>query len=262
MPSIAANGINFNYRLDGPADAPVIAFVHALGASLDMWREQVALLSSRYRCLSYDANGHGQSSERIAEPAIASFADDLAALLSALDIVRAHVVGASLGGMTAQSFAVRHPDKLDRLVLVGTTAKMPDPAGWRERADKVRADGVGDLAQPAMERWFTAEFASHDAARVAETRRIFEATRPDAYILACQAIAAMDLTGDLGKITAPTMVMAAEHDPATPSSMALEIRDRVPGATMVVIPHAAHIMAIEAAPVVAAWIGTFLELDG
>ncbi len=261
MPSISANGIRFHYEFHGPNDAPVVTFSHALGASTAMWREQVALLSGDYRCLAYDANGHGGSTERLGDFSIASLADDLAALLGALDIRRTHLVGASLGGMTAMSFATRHPALLDRLALVGTTAQMPDAAPWHERAAKVRADGLDDLADATMGRWFTDGFAAANRARVEETKAAFLATHVGAYAQACEAIAAMDLTDDIRRIAAPTLVMAAENDAATTPQMADDIADRVPGAALVMIPEAKHMMAIERPELVAAGIRTHFEVD-
>ncbi len=130
MPLVVANGISLNYEIVGPEGAPVVAFSHSIGATLAMWDAQVAALAGRYRCIRYDTRGHG-GSEVVATPAtVDDLADDLAGLLDALAIERAHVVGLSLGGMTAQAFALRHPGRLDRLALLATSAEM-DKAAWR-----------------------------------------------------------------------------------------------------------------------------------
>lgn len=260
MASVSVDGHRVNYELTGPDGAPVIVFAHALGASLEMWREQIALLSGRYRCLAYDANGHGGSDAHDAAPVIASFADDLAGLLDALGIARAHIAGASLGGMTAQDFAARYPARVDHLILVGTTAKMPDATVWTDRVETVRRDGLDGLAKATVRpRWFTEPFAAGNPDRMAEFERRFVAARPDAYMLACRAIAAMDLSEAIAAIAAPTLILAADGDPATPPAMAEAIRQRIGDATLIVVPHAAHMMAVEQAEAISRWISTFLE---
>ncbi len=260
MPTIAVNGLDFHYQLTGPAGGPVVVFVNALGATTDMWREQVAELGRRYRCLVYDANGHGATSAKAMPPMIDALADDLAALLSTLGLARADIVGASIGGMTAQAFAAKYPDKVDRLVLIATTPKMPSPAPWTERAAEVRRDGLGNVADAAMRRWFLPAFAAVHPERIAETRDRFLATDGEAYAHACEAIAAMDLTGVIAAIRAPTLVMAAAEDAGTPLSAAETLRSTIPGATLLIVPGAAHMVAIEQAAAVSAWIGAFLDL--
>ncbi len=258
MPTI--DDLDLYYELTGPGDAPVIVFVNALGATTDMWREQVAAFSGRYRCLVYDANGHGRSAARPMLPAIEVLADDLASLLAALGIARAHIVGASIGGMAAQAFAAKYADMVDRLVLVATTPKMADPTVWTDRAGEVRKEGLANVAKAAMQRWFLPTFATMHPDRIAETHRRFLGADWESYALACEAIAAMDLTQAISAIEARTLVMAAADDAGTPLSSAETLRSSIKGATLVVVPNAAHMLVIEQAVTASAWIQTFLDL--
>src|SRR3712207_6008398 len=106
MPQIPANGTQLFYDLTGPTGAPVVVFSNSLGTTLEMWDAQVRALSSRYRCLRYDTRGHGRSPAVEGPLSVDLLADDLLGLLDALSVDTAHVVGLSLGGMTAQAFAV------------------------------------------------------------------------------------------------------------------------------------------------------------
>ena len=260
MPIVKANGIDLYCELSGPAGAPVIAFSNSIGSTLAMWDAQVAALAGRYRCLRYDARGHGRSKTVDAPATIADLADDLAGLLAALDIGRAHVVGLSLGGMTAQAFALAHPERLDRLALLATTARMASPADWDDRARRVRRDGLGWLADATMTpRWFTAGFAAAHPDIVAPVRRRFLATDPVGYAVACGAIARLDLLPQLGAIAAPTLVMVGADDPATPPAMAEAIRAGIPEAELVVVPRAAHLLAVERPDIVNAHLAAFLD---
>jgi 3-oxoadipate enol-lactonase/4-carboxymuconolactone decarboxylase len=260
MPHIRANGIELFYELSGPEGAPVIVFSNSLGTTLAMWDAQAAALSDRFRCLRYDTRGHGRSQVVDAAFTIDDLAADLAGLLDALGIARAHVVGLSLGGMTGQVLAVTRPDKIDRLVLCATSAHMPPANLWQERADIVRRTGMAAVADGVIGRWFTPE--SQGAAGAARTREGLLAIAPVGYARACEAIGAMDLRGRIGAITVPTLVVAGAEDPATPVSMAEDICALVPGAVLAVVPRAAHLIAVEQPDALTGHIAAFLAPGG
>ena len=261
MPHASANGVNLHYEIVGPAGAPVVVFAHSIGATMAMWDAQVAALSGRYRCLRYDTRGHG-GSEVVATPATADdLADDLAGLLDALGIARAHVVGLSLGGMTGQAFALRHPQRLDRLALVATSAQM-DEAAWRQRIETVTREGYEPFIDGIMvPRWFTPGFAAAHPEVVAGFRSRMMANDPRGYAACAHVIATLDLLPRISGITAPTMIIVGAEDPATPVAMSEAIRSRIPHAEMVVIPGAAHIVAVEAAERVTEHLSAFLSRD-
>jgi len=259
MPLIRANGTELFYDLTGPADTPVVVFSNSIGTTLEMWDGQVPALAERYRCLRYDTWGHGRSPVVDRPIGIDDLADDLAGLLDALDIAKAHVVGLSLGGMTAQAFALRHPERLDRLVLMATAAHLPPPEGWLARARTVRAQGMGAILEAVIPRWFTPPFIRQAPDRVAAVRERFLANDPRGYARCCEAIAAMDLRPDISRIAAPTLILAGADDPATPVAMMAEIRDLISGAEMHVVPEAAHLLAVEQADPVAQHLIGFLE---
>ena len=258
MPLIHANRTELNYDLTGPADAPVVVFSNSIGTTLEMWDGQVPALAERYRCLRYDTRGHGRSPVVDRPIGIADLADDLAGLLEALAIPKAHVVGLSLGGMTAQAFALRHPGRLDRLALMATAAHLPPPEAWRARAETVRTQGMGAIVEAVIPRWFTPSFVQHAPDQVAAVRERFLANDPRGYARCCEAIAAMDLRLAISRITAPTLILAGAGDPATPVAMMVEIRDRIAGAVLHVLPEAAHLLAIEQSETVTAKLIQFL----
>ncbi|MCW5718228.1 MAG: alpha/beta fold hydrolase [Bauldia sp.] len=260
MPTIAANGIEFAVEIAGPSGAPPIVFVHALGASKESWREQIAAFAGRYRCIAYDARGHGATTPGPMVPHVAALADDLRGVLDALGIQRATIAGISIGGMTAQHFAATHPERVERLILLSTTAKTVDGEPFRSRARDVRATGLDAVAKATMTRWFSAAFAAAHPARVEDVRRRFVATDRECYALAAEAVGGFDAHHLLGRITAPTLVVVGAQDPGTPPEVARDLADRIGGATLVVIPDAAHMVTVEAAKPVAAYVGAFLDL--
>lgn len=258
MPTIKSNGIDLYYESTGPAGAPTIVFAHSVGCSLEIWDAQVAALSDRYRCIRYDLRSHGRSQAVDAETSIDDLAADLLGLLDALDIDKANIVGLSIGGMVGQAFAVAHPDRVVSLGLVSTTACLPTLEFWQARADKVRADGMESVADDVLPRWFTDGFREREPGIVAGYRQRFVATEPGGYGRCCVAIGKMDIRERIGAIRAPTLIIVADQDPATPPAMAEDLRQRIPDSEMVVISGASHIVSVEKPVAVTSQLAGFL----
>jgi len=259
MPLIEANGIALHYELTGPAHGPVVAFSNSVGSTFEMWEAQVRALSGRYRCLTYDTRGHGRSPAVGRDASIEDLADDLAGLLDALGVEKAHVIGLSLGAMTAQAFGVRHARRTKSLVLMATAAQLGPPEAWEQRAQAVRTQGMAAIADAVLARWFTPAFAAKHGEAVASWRERFLAIDPEGYAACCAAIRDMDLREAITTITAPTLIVAGADDPSTPPPLMEDIRARIPDAELVVIPRAAHLLAVERADVVNAHLSAFLD---
>ncbi|WP_298955425.1 3-oxoadipate enol-lactonase [uncultured Methylobacterium sp.] len=259
MPQIQANGTHLNYELSGPSGAPVVVFSNSLGTSLAMWDAVVPHLRGRYRILRYDTRGHGASEVRDEPAEVADLADDLLGLLDALGIARAHVVGLSLGGMTGQALAAKAPDRVQSLTLMATAAWMPTREAWDERAETVRAQGTQAIVAATMGRWFTPGFPDRAPDAVAAVSRQFVECDRHGYAVCCNAIGRMDLRPILGRITAPTLVIAGRDDPATPPAKSEEICAGIPQAELVVLPKAAHLLAVEQPEAAAAHLLGFLD---
>ena len=109
------SAVAVSYTVDGPADAPVVVLSNSLGATRAMWDPQVPALAERYRVVTYDTRGHGESPAPPGPYSLDDLVDDLVALLDEVGAERAHVAGLSLGGMTAMRLAAREPHLVDRL---------------------------------------------------------------------------------------------------------------------------------------------------
>ncbi|HSK39647.1 MAG TPA: alpha/beta fold hydrolase, partial [Arenibaculum sp.] len=213
MPLIRANGVELFFDLAGPEGAPVVAFSNSIGTTLEMWDAQVDVLSRHYRCLRYDTRGHGRS-EVVDRPiGIGDLAGDLAGLLDALDIPKAHIVGLSLGGMTAQALAIDHPSRIETLVLMATAAHLPPAEAWEQRAALVRRNGMAAIVDAVVPRWFTPPFMERDGQTVAHVRERFLKLDPRGDAACCRAIRDMVLRQDIAAIRAPTLVVAGADDP-------------------------------------------------
>ncbi len=229
----------------GRDDGPVVVLSNSLGSTHRMWDAQLAALQQRFRVVRYDTRGHGSSPVPNGPYGIDDLADDLVALLDRFGIERAHLVGLSLGGMTAMRVAGRNPERVDKLALLCTGAQLPPASNWTDRAATVRAHGSVAVAAAVVERWFTPEFlAAHPDIRATHEAMV-AATPAEGYAGCCEAIAALDLRDDLTSITAPTLAIAGADDPATPPAKLEEIAGGVKDGRLLVVPHAAHLANAE-----------------
>jgi 3-oxoadipate enol-lactonase len=233
----------------GPRDAPPILLAGSLGTTLRIWDPQVEALTARgHRTIAYDQRGHGRSPapDAGAPLTIAALGADALALLDHLGIARVTFVGLSLGGMVGQWVAAHAPDRVDRLVLLCTTAHLPPASAWQERAAAVRAAGsVRVVAEAVVARWVTDGYAAAHPETVAGLRAMLAAQPPDGYAACCEAIAAMDLRGDLGAIRAPTLVVAGAQDLAIPLEHQRRLAAGIADARLAIVEPGAHVVAVE-----------------
>ena len=141
---ITANGVQMNYTLEGPADAPMVTMSHSLATDLSMWDPQAKALAQRYRVLRYDTRGHGGTDAPAEAYTLTQLADDARALLKALGVARTHWIGLSMGGMIGQTLALTSPEILKSLSLCDTSSRIPAEMKhvWDERISTVADTGA------------------------------------------------------------------------------------------------------------------------
>jgi 3-oxoadipate enol-lactonase len=233
---------------------------HGLGLDLRMWEPQMPTLASRFRVLRYDVRGHGGSPVVDGDCTIGALGRDVLSMLDREGIERAHVCGFSMGGQIAQWLGIHAPDRLDRLVLAHTGARIGSVAMWNERIATVEARGMTAISQAAMERWFTPQFFAARPPIVDEMKAVFERTSAEGYIRCCEAIRDADFRDDLRRIVAPTLVIAGTMDPATTLEDGRFLATHIPGARLAEL-RLAHCSNIEAPDVFTAALVEFLDSD-
>ncbi|MEN2422706.1 3-oxoadipate enol-lactonase [Streptomyces rimosus] len=262
-----------HHREDGPADAPPLILGPSLGTSLAVWEPQMAALARQFRVVRWDLPGHGGTPYGVlpgrtdgtaptggtaptegTAHTVADLAALVLALADSLGIDRFAYAGISLGGAVGAWLAVHHPERIASLALVCSSARFGEPEGWHERAALVREQGMAAIAETAPGRWFTPAFVG-----TPEARELLDGLRtvaPEGYAACCDALATYDLRGGLGRIGAPTLVVAGRDDPATPPAHARELADGIPGASLTELAGAAHLANAERpAQVLAALLG-------
>ena len=243
----------------GRPGAPVVVLSNSLGSTHRMWDAQISDLQEHFRVVRYDTRGHGDSPVPDGPYSIDDLADDLIALLDRLDVERAHLVGLSLGGMSAMRVAARNPERTARIALLCTGAQLPPAETWSQRAALVREQGSHAVAAAVVERWFTPGYlAAHPHTRAAYERMI-AATPAEGYASCCEAIAELDLRQQLSTITAPTLAIAGADDPATPPAMLEHLVAAIPDARLLTVAQAAHLANAEQPDVITAALIDHLE---
>ncbi|MGQ2995505.1 alpha/beta fold hydrolase [Variovorax sp.] len=228
-------------------NGPIVVLSHALGCDLRMWDGVAAQLARAHTVLRYDHRNHGASERVPGALRIETLAQDAAELIQReAGGEPVHFVGLSMGGMTAQALAVRHPELLRTVTIANSSAHYPDQAPWRARAETVAARGVAAIAPGAVSRWLTPAFAATPEGQVAaqQLQAVLLANDPQAYIESCNAVAAIDFRDSNRRIAVPTLVIGGLQDEATPFAMSEAIAAAIPNARLASID-AAHVSAVE-----------------
>jgi 3-oxoadipate enol-lactonase len=212
-----------------------------------MWEPQMPVLAPRFRVIRYDSRGHGRSEVTPGPYSIAMLAQDAVALLDALGVPRAHFCGLSMGGMIGMWLGVNEADRVDRLVLANTGARIASADVWNARIDAVRKGGTAAVAPAVLSRWFSQQLLEQPTPAIARLRATFEATSREGYVASCAAVRDMDQRPSLHRIRRPTLVIAGTEDSVTTPSDARFIVERIDGARYVELP-ASHLSNIQAAP--------------
>lgn len=223
------------------ATAQTFVLSNSLGSTLAMWDGNVGELARHGTVVRYDTRGHGKSPVPAGPYSIDDLVDDVVALIDRLGLKRVHFAGLSLGGMVGMRLAAREPEKVDRLAVLCTGARLEPSSGWTERAATVRAGGAGAVASAVVARWYTEGYRSAQPEVTKAAEAMVAATPTEGYAGCCEVIAAMDLRPDLRRISAPTLAIAGADDPATPPAQLQAIAEGVQHGKLVVIPDAAHL---------------------
>lgn len=243
----AAARPGLHHRVEGPEGRPVLVLGPSLGTTTAVWDAQAPALAQVFRVVRWDLPGHGRSRAGLLGPGgtVAQLGRLVLDVVDALGVARFRYAGISLGGAVGTWLAARHPDRVDSLALVCTSARFGPPARWRERAALVRAEGTGPVADTAAERWFTPEFAEGGDPAVRALTAGLRAADPAAYAACCDVLAALDLRRDLARIAAPTLVVAGRNDVATPPAHARALADGIADAALVELPRTGHLAPVE-----------------
>jgi len=239
------NGININFEIDGPDNAPWLILSNSLLTNLSMWDDQVATLARSFRILRYDQRGHGGTEATAGEYSFDLLVADIIALIDMLGIGRAHFCGLSMGGMTALFLAQRHPQRFDRIIACdcGPNSTEASAQQWKERIEVASRDGMQALVEPTIARWFPPDFVATKAPVLDKVRGMIRSTPLAGFRGCAMALSSYDLRGGLGGIDRRTLLIVGTKD-ATLAGIR-QIKDAVRGSALVELEGAGHISNVE-----------------
>jgi len=224
---------------------PVLVLLHAFPFDSRMWRQTATALAGQHQVITPDMRGFGLSDLGSGGFSIADLADDLAALLDALDLSAATVGGISMGGYVALAFARRHRDRLKSLILADTkaAADSPEARQGREAAiSLVEKQGVAALLEKQIPRLLSTSASDSLRADV----RALGAQQAETVIAAIRALRDRpDRTAELPEIAVPTLVVVGNDDALSPPAEARAMAAAMPNARVVEIPGAGHLSNLE-----------------
>ncbi len=255
MPVIDANGEKLAYIDEG--DGPVLLLIHSLGANSYMWREQIAALKDRFRCIAFDCRGHGASSYE-GEFTVPDVAADHKAGLEALGVESCHMLGLSMGGMIALDMNAHWPDMARSLIIADSFAR---PRAGAEDRIAATQEAVAYLSMKEFGNQYAGDrlMPTTGFEKIDELTAAIALVPPKAYVDTVRAVFTVDYTDALGKVAVPTLILIGELDDATPLPESEYMLERIDGAALKTIPGAGHLSNIDQPEAFNAAIAEFLD---
>jgi len=212
-----------------------IVLVEGAGGDIGGWRRNIPRLAAELRVVAFDLRGNGRSVAPDAPMAMATFVEDMLALLDHLGIDRAHVYGQSFGGMVAQEVALTAPDRVRSLILACTLPGMRHAVPVRARVPKARP----------WEAMYSPRFLREHPEEVAEDQRLGTPQRPAMARRQWEAMQGFDAYDRLPSLRLPTLVIHGTEDRAVHPDNARIMAERIPGARLVLLEGAGHVYHAE-----------------
>jgi len=249
------------YWSQGNAKSPPVVLLHAIATDSSLWAPQVQVWSSVFRVIGIDLPGHGGSADPVGVSGLEQYADNVREVLDELGVESASFVGLSFGGMVAQAFALKYPQRTRALVLAHTSARTEKAVKeiWDGRIRQFEKDGLSAQIPSTIERWFTRTFAAASPLTLQWLAGLMERTTEKGYISAIHAIQRLDHLDRLNEISADTLIIVGEEDSAVPPAAAKIIAEKMKNATFVVLEAAAHLSNLEQPVIFTETVGAFLS---
>lgn len=266
MPKVHANSIDIYYEIAGQGHPLVV--ISGLGYTLWQWHKMIPGLSKYYKMIAFDNRGVGRTDKPEGPYSADLLADDTAGLLEALEIEQAHVMGHSMGGFIAQALVLKHPEKVDKLVLAATNFGGPNHIPVTPEAMAVLSDVSGDPIE-RFKRGIVVSCAPGFAEAHPEIveewleYRAQNPIEPEPYqaqmaiglgLLSAQA----SFEEKLSDVQAPTLILFGEHDKVVLPGNAELLAEKIPYSRIHILSNAGHFFPIEVPETANAVIAKFL----
>jgi 3-oxoadipate enol-lactonase len=242
---------------DGLSTAEPLFLLHALGAESSIWDEVVDRLATERRIVRVDLPGHGRSAASAQAYTIDELLDAILARAAGTGTQQFSLGGISIGGLIAQAMAIRHPDKINRLILSNTAARIGTEQIWTERERRVLEVGLSTLAPELARRWLSPSYVEQHPEVLDRLTTQLGATSVTGYLHAVALLRDTDLRNDIARITSPTLIIHGERDPVI-SRDETAVLETIRGSRTEVLD-CAHLSCVERPDEFATCLATFLS---
>ena len=246
LPSVKVNDINMYYEIHG--DGFPLVMIMGLGANIDWWTSDMIEACSQYfKTIIFDNRGAGRTDKPEIDYSIKMFADDTAGLMDVLNIERAHVLGASMGGSIAQELVLNYPEKVEKLVLGcsacgGSKQIIPSLDVLEQFTGRLDAMDPEKVVQDVIPLLFTEVFTKNNPNFIESYKqKLLVSVMPsDAYQRQLNAVMGFNSYRRLKKIQAPTLIIHGKKDILSPVENAEILAEKIPGAKLLLLENAGH----------------------
>jgi len=237
--------------------------VHGLGGtSAGIWGSVAGELERDFTVVTYDLRGTGASGRPPGPYSLDDFVSDLRALVEALELERPALVGHSFGGSIALAYAARYPDGVAAIVSAGGPIVLPEQGrqGMRDRAEKVESEGMASIAETVATNGTAPSFRERDPRGYEQLVTMLAANDPQTYAATCRVLAELDLRPELGRVSAPVLLIAGDRDGVVPPAAGDEIEAALPNvAGRVTVEDCGHNLTVERPDVLVEQLRSFLR---
>ncbi len=257
MTKIHASGIEINYKLEGTEGSPVLVFSNSLGTDFKMWDAIMPKLLPYFQILRYDTRGHGGTTSTTEPYSIDLLGNDILALTKALKIEKFAFCGLSMGGLIGQWLGIYHSERLEKLIICNTAAKIGVAEAWNERIEGILKNGTASIWEGTLRRWFTPVF-HHEKEKISAVKTAFLGCNTEGYAAACAAVRDADFREKINKIDVKTLIITGNQDPVTTVENAEFLKLKIKNSALKILD-AAHLSAVEQPEVFAKALLDFLK---
>lgn len=249
MPVLTVNNCQLYYEIHG--DGEPLVLIMGLRRNLEWWYCQIPILSEHFRVIAFDNRGAGRSDKPHMEYSIPLFADDTAALMTALHIPDAYILGVSMGGYIAQELALNHPDRIRKMILGCTSCGGARAVFMNGKRLKKFTANAGlqpeEILRKDMDIYFSDSFVEQNSEKIEEfvqiSLRYYQP--PDAFERQFDACLRHDAGDRLKQITKPTLIMTGDDDPLVPPANSEILKALIPDSKLSVFPGGRHCFFVE-----------------
>lgn len=249
-----------HYRYYPKSNKPIIVLSNSLGTTMEMWEPQLNEFKKSFSVLLYDMRGHGLSTVMPGGYSLDRLGADIIELLDHLELEKVHFCGLSIGGMLGQWLSVVHPDRLQSLVLANTSAYAGPADFWSERLKGIENNGLQSTWPMVRQRWVSGTFSMQSPESVVMLKQMFEQMDQQGYLSTCAAVRDMDLRNVAKLNMSPTLIIAGQHDIASPQSKSEYLLSQYDNARLITLG-AGHLSNIEQAEKFTQAVVTFVNLQ-